>query len=79
MGAFAFDEENSSTVAPATLYKALTKDADTIIPKIIGAIQTIEIVEGNGGPGTVKKITANEGQCIYIYFFFLYISDRIKI
>ncbi|KAK7303731.1 hypothetical protein RJT34_14644 [Clitoria ternatea] len=61
MGVFAFDDEHTSSVAPAKLYKALTKDSDTIIPKVIEAIQSIEIVEGNGGPGTVKKLTVVEG------------------
>ncbi|XP_047163413.1 protein LlR18B-like [Vigna umbellata] len=61
MGVFAHDDENSSTLPPAILYKALTKDSDIIIPKVIPVIQSIEIVEGNGGPGTIKKLTALEG------------------
>ncbi|KAE9594928.1 putative START-like domain, Bet v I type allergen [Lupinus albus] len=58
MGIFAFQNEESSNVAPAKLYKALTKYYDEIIPKVIEPIQSVEIVEGNGGPGTIKKITA---------------------
>ncbi|KAK7246347.1 hypothetical protein RIF29_41213 [Crotalaria pallida] len=58
MGVFAFEDENTSPVAPAKLFKALTKDGDVIIPKVIEPIQSVETVEGNGGPGTVKKITA---------------------
>ncbi|KAK7303734.1 hypothetical protein RJT34_14647 [Clitoria ternatea] len=57
MGVFAFDDEHTSSVAPAKLYKALTKDSDTVIPKVVESIQSIEIIEGNGGPGTVKKLT----------------------
>nr|1TW0_A Chain A, pathogenesis-related class 10 protein SPE-16 [Pachyrhizus erosus]1TW0_B Chain B, pathogenesis-related class 10 protein SPE-16 [Pachyrhizus erosus]1TXC_A Chain A, pathogenesis-related class 10 protein SPE-16 [Pachyrhizus erosus]1TXC_B Chain B, pathogenesis-related class 10 protein SPE-16 [Pachyrhizus erosus] len=60
-GVFVFRDETSSSVAPAKLYKALTKDSDTIAQKIDGPIQSIELVEGNGGVGTIKKITANEG------------------
>ena len=52
---------------PAKLYKALAKDADDIIPKVIEPIQSVEIVEGNGGPGTIKKITAVVGQCMMTY------------
>ncbi|KAK7246344.1 hypothetical protein RIF29_41210 [Crotalaria pallida] len=58
MGVFAFEDENTSPVAPAKLFKALTKDGDVIIPKVIEPIQSVETVEGNGGPGTVKKIIA---------------------
>ncbi|KOM33467.1 hypothetical protein LR48_Vigan01g302300 [Vigna angularis] len=57
MAVFTFDDQATSPVAPATLYNALTKDADTIIPKAVGSFQSVEIVEGNGGPGTIKKIS----------------------
>ncbi|XP_061349076.1 class 10 plant pathogenesis-related protein 2F-like [Gastrolobium bilobum] len=67
MGVFTFEDEEVSTVAPAKLYKALAKDSDTIIPKVVEAIQSIEIVEGNGGPGTIKKLTVVEGgKSIYV-------------
>ncbi|KAJ1375922.1 START-like domain superfamily [Sesbania bispinosa] len=61
MGVFTFQDETTSAVAPAKLYKALVKDADNIIPKAVEAIQSIETVEGNGGPGTIKKLTFLEG------------------
>ncbi|TKY54194.1 Stress-induced protein SAM22 [Spatholobus suberectus] len=57
MGVFTFEDETTSPVAPAKLYKALAKDADNIIPKAVEAFRSVEIVEGNGGPGTIKKIT----------------------
>ena len=69
MGVFTFEDETTSIVAPAKLYKALVKDADNLIPKAIEAIQSVEIVEGNGGPGTIKKLTFLEGQYIYIYIY----------
>ncbi|KAJ1427524.1 START-like domain superfamily [Sesbania bispinosa] len=62
MGIFTFQDETTSAVAPAKLYKALVKDADNIIPKAVEAIQSIETVEGNGGPGTIKKLTFLEGE-----------------
>ncbi|RYR45786.1 hypothetical protein Ahy_A07g031578 isoform B [Arachis hypogaea] len=46
---------------PAKLYNAM-KDVDSITPKIIDDIKSVEIVEGNGGPGTIKKLTIVEGQ-----------------
>ncbi|TKY72548.1 ABA-responsive protein ABR17 [Spatholobus suberectus] len=67
MGVFAYEDEHPSPVAPAKLYKALAKDADNIVLKVIESFQSIEIVEGNGGPGTVKKLTVVEGgQTIYL-------------
>ncbi|CAI8590178.1 unnamed protein product [Vicia faba] len=57
MGVFNFDDEKTSIVAPAILYKALVIDADTLTPKIIDDVKSVEIVEGNGGAGTIKKVT----------------------
>ncbi|XP_061349113.1 class 10 plant pathogenesis-related protein 2D-like [Gastrolobium bilobum] len=61
MGVFTFENEITSTVAPAKLYKAMVKDADNLIPKAVEAIQSVETVEGNGGPGSIKKLTFLEG------------------
>ncbi|KEH37164.1 disease-resistance response protein [Medicago truncatula] len=61
MGVFNFEDETTSIVAPARLYKALVTDSDNFIPNVIDAIQSIEIVEGNGGAGTIKKLTFVEG------------------
>ena len=61
MGVFNFDDEKTSIVAPAILYKALVIDADTLTPKIIDDVKSVEIVEGNGGAGTIKKVTFVEG------------------
>ncbi|XP_061344771.1 class-10 pathogenesis-related protein 1-like isoform X2 [Gastrolobium bilobum] len=61
MGVFTFEDETTSVVAPARLYKALVKDADNLIPKAVEAIKSVETVEGNGGPGTIKKLTFVEG------------------
>ncbi|MQJ84134.1 hypothetical protein EI014_25600, partial [Escherichia coli] len=61
MGVLTFEIETTSTVAPGKLYKALVKDAGVIIPKAVEAIQSVETVEGNGGPGTIKKLTFVEG------------------
>lgn len=72
MGVFTFEDETTSPVAPAKLFKALVKDADEILPKAVDAIQSVETVEGNGGPGTIKKLTVNEGQFI-IFLLYTYI------
>ncbi|XP_058760832.1 ABA-responsive protein ABR18-like [Vicia villosa] len=52
---------------PSKLFKAVVHDADVIVPNVVDSIKTVEIVEGNGGPGTVKKITFVEGgQTLYV-------------
>ncbi|QCD84105.1 Bet v I type allergen [Vigna unguiculata] len=57
MAVFTFEDQTTSPVAPATLYKALVKDADDIVPKAVDSFKSVEIVEGNGGVGTIKKIS----------------------
>ena len=71
MAVFTFEDQTTSPVAPATLYKALVKDADTIVPKAVDSFKSVEIVEGNGGPGTIKKISFLEGT-IYLPSFSIY-------
>ncbi|XP_054790820.1 class 10 plant pathogenesis-related protein 2A-like [Prosopis cineraria] len=61
MGVFTYEHEHTSTLPPAKLYKAFTKDSDELIPKAVEPVQSIENVEGTGGPGTVKKLTIVEG------------------
>ncbi|GAU37480.1 hypothetical protein TSUD_207160 [Trifolium subterraneum] len=67
MGVFSYEQETTSTVAPAKLYKAVVHDADDIIVKAVDDIKSVEIVEGNGGPGTIKKLNFVEGgQNLYV-------------
>lgn len=62
MGVFTYETESPSVIPPAKLFKAFILDADNLIPKVVPqAIQASEIIEGNGGPGTIKKITFGEG------------------
>ena len=65
MGVFTYENEISSTIPPARLFKAFVLDADNLIPKLAPhAIKSAEIIEGNGGPGTIKKITFGEGNLL---------------
>ncbi|KAL1548133.1 Major allergen Mal d 1 [Salvia divinorum] len=74
MSTVTFTEEFSSTVAAARLFKALILDGDNLIPKIAPqALKNIEILEGNGGPGTIKKINLAEGSK------FAYMKHRIDV
>jgi len=62
MGVITYDMEVPSSIPAAKMYKAFIIDGDTLIPKILPqAIQKVEILEGDGGAGTVKQITFGEG------------------
>ncbi|XP_050239887.1 major allergen Pru ar 1-like [Quercus robur] len=62
MGVITYESEVSSPIPPARLFKAYVLDADNLIPKISPhSIKSTEIIEGNGGPGTIKKVTFHEG------------------
>ena len=58
MGVFTYESEFTSTIPSARLFKAFVLDADNLIPKIATqAVKSAEIIDGNGRPGTIKKIT----------------------
>ncbi|KAL6519859.1 hypothetical protein OROMI_032753 [Orobanche minor] len=62
MGAFTYEMENKSSIPAARMFKAAVLDLDTLIPKIMPqAIEKIEILEGDGGVGTVKIVHFGEG------------------
>ncbi|KAK9933887.1 hypothetical protein M0R45_021060 [Rubus argutus] len=62
MGVFTYETEFNSVIPPPKLFKAFVLDADNLIPKIAPqAVKSAEIVEGDGGVGTIKKIHLGEG------------------
>ncbi|KAK7303738.1 hypothetical protein RJT34_14651 [Clitoria ternatea] len=62
MADLTFTEEFTSTVQAGRLFKALILDAPNLIPKLLPqAIKNIQLVEGNGGPGSIQQITIAEG------------------
>ncbi|GFZ13935.1 hypothetical protein Acr_24g0001250 [Actinidia rufa] len=62
MGVITYDMEIPSSIPPAKMFKAFVLDGDTLIPKILPqAIKNVEILEGDGGAGTIKHITFGEG------------------
>lgn len=62
MGVVTYDSEITSSIPPAKMFKAAVLDADNLIPKVLPqAIKSVEVLEGDGGPGTIKLITFGEG------------------
>jgi hypothetical protein len=62
MGVFNYEAETPSVIPAARLFKAFILDGDKLLPKVAPeAVSSVEIIEGNGGPGTIKKITFPEG------------------
>jgi hypothetical protein len=61
MDAVTLSAEFASTVEARRMFKALILDAQNLFPKLMPAIKSIQLVEGNGGPGSIQKITIVEG------------------
>ncbi|XP_059647172.1 major allergen Pru ar 1-like [Cornus florida] len=62
MGVLTVTEEFTSTIPASRLFKALILDADNLIPKIAPqAVKSVQIIEGNGGPGSIKQMNFAEG------------------
>lgn len=63
MGVFTYETEFiSNTVPPERLFKALVLNGHNLIPTLApNEIKSGEILEGDGGVGTIKKITYPEG------------------
>lgn len=67
MAAVTFTEEFTSTIPAPRLFKALILDADNLIPKIAPqAVKKVELIEGDGGPGSIKQMNFGEGKNFFI-------------
>lgn len=61
-GVIKLSQEFTSPVDAARLFKALIIDSHNLIPKLMPqAIKSIEIIQGDGGAGTIKQINFAEG------------------
>ncbi|KAK3169110.1 hypothetical protein Dsin_033205 [Dipteronia sinensis] len=62
MGALTFTEVLISPVAAGKWYEALIFHSDNLFPKLIPEFfRRIEIIEGDGGPGSIKKAEFSAG------------------
>ncbi|CAI0467151.1 unnamed protein product [Linum tenue] len=61
MGLITSETEITTAIPAARLFKAFVTDGDTLIPKIAPqAFKSFGILEGDGGPGTIKQIQMGE-------------------
>ncbi|XP_071719896.1 major allergen Pru ar 1-like [Rutidosis leptorrhynchoides] len=57
MGVLTYNEELTSSVAPSRIFKASIIDSHNLMPKLLpDAIKNIEFIEGDGAPGSIRKI-----------------------
>ncbi|KAL4565220.1 hypothetical protein LXL04_029306 [Taraxacum kok-saghyz] len=68
MAVTTFSSDFTSSIPAARLFKALILDADNLFPKItLLAIKSIDTIEGEGGPGSIKQINfEQDGQVKYV-------------
>ncbi|KAK7839168.1 major allergen pru ar 1 [Quercus suber] len=58
MGVITYTDEYTSSIPPSRLFKAVVIDAPNLIPK---AFPSIEIIQGDGGVGSIRQINFAEG------------------
>ncbi|KAK4434068.1 Major allergen Pru ar 1 [Sesamum alatum] len=57
-----FTDEHTSPVPPSRIFKASIVDSHNLIPKLMPqAIKSIEIIQGDGGAGSIKQINFAQG------------------
>ncbi|KAL6339948.1 hypothetical protein AAG906_035039 [Vitis piasezkii] len=62
MGVVSFAQESESPVAPGRLFKALILDSHNLCPKLMPqSIKSIDIIQGDGGVGTIKQTNFTRG------------------
>ncbi|KAI3494551.1 hypothetical protein L1887_40683 [Cichorium endivia] len=68
MAVTTFSSDFTSPIPAARLFKALILDAHNLFPKITPlAIKSIDTLEGDGGPGSIKQINfEQDGQVKYV-------------
>ncbi|XP_039172093.1 major allergen Pru ar 1-like [Eucalyptus grandis] len=62
MGVITFHFDILSPIPPASMFKAAILDADNLLPMVLPrAVKSVEVLEGDGGPGTIKLMAFGEG------------------
>ncbi|XP_022761244.1 major allergen Pru av 1-like [Durio zibethinus] len=73
MGVFTYEYEVVTSIPLAKMFKACVLDGDKLIPKVVPqAFKSVEYIEGNGEPESIKKVTFGEG------YQFKYAKQKIE-
>ncbi|KAJ4844982.1 hypothetical protein Tsubulata_011717 [Turnera subulata] len=83
MGVFTITEEFTSPLPAKRIFSAFMLDIDNLLPKV-APIKSVEIIQGNGGPGTIKKITFADGKLQSLVLFYKinsckYLKHRVDV
>ncbi|PPD81068.1 hypothetical protein GOBAR_DD21996 [Gossypium barbadense] len=63
MGGFTYESEVITSIPPPKMFKACILDGDNLIPKIVPQVfKSVEYIEGNGEPGSIRKVTFAQGK-----------------
>ncbi|XP_074369323.1 major allergen Pru av 1-like [Apium graveolens] len=66
MGFASYTDEYTSPIAASRIFKASIIDSHNLIPKLLPqGIQSIELIQGDGGAGSIKKINFIDGYVKY--------------
>ncbi|RVW39995.1 Pathogenesis-related protein STH-2 [Vitis vinifera] len=61
MGVTSFTQEFTCPIAPSRIFKALILDSNNLIPKLLPqTIRSIDVVQGDGGAGTIEQVNFTE-------------------
>lgn len=71
MGATTITQELTCPIAPARMFKALIVESNTLIPKLLPQfIKSVELVQGNGGAGSIEQVNFTEGTYTRAHYIF---------
>ncbi|GMY16983.1 pathogenesis-related protein STH-2-like [Fagus crenata] len=74
MSVTSITQEFACPVPPARMFKALILDSHNLIPKLMPqSIKSVDIIQGDGGAGSIKQINFPEGA------HFKYMKHRIDV
>ncbi|KAM7257295.1 hypothetical protein ACFE04_013036 [Oxalis oulophora] len=61
MGVFVFEDEITTTVSPTRVFNSFVNNHVIFIKVAAEHVKSVETIEGDGGVGTIRKITFHEG------------------
>ncbi|KAG6758743.1 hypothetical protein D5086_018950 [Populus alba] len=74
MGVITCEKEIALSIPPAKIFKAFVLDGNHLIPKAVpGVIESLSLLEGDGGPGSIKQVNFGEGTG------YKYVKERIDV